>query len=64
MSKPQLKTTEASPPDVREAAHELVSRWLMESGAFHVGLGDGNTEPDYNNLIDRIVAFVREKEII
>ncbi len=35
-------------------ANELVAKWLIDNSGFHVGLSDGNTEPDYNDLVVRI----------
>lgn len=40
--------------NAKTMANELVSKWLLDSSSFHVGLSDGNTEPDYNDLVVRI----------
>jgi hypothetical protein len=42
----------------KERAIDFVSRWLRDSSGFHVGLSDGNTEPDYNDLVDRVAALL------
>lgn len=51
---PSLSESTVAKDSSESAAKDLVSRWLIESSAFHVGLSNGNTEPDYNDLIVRI----------
>lgn len=54
------KATPELGADAAQRAQDLVSSWLLESSAFHVGLSDGNTEPDYNDLVIRITAALTQ----